>query len=522
MKLNAIKIGTRLAFGFGLTLAALVLTTVYAIQQQRSIGASMHTLSDGVRHKVGLVNELDRAIQDRAIAARNLLIVDDAKQAQGFTDNITKAKQQIDSALQSLALRLETGAAPQEQAALQKSKEIEARYWPVAQGIVALYTSGKRTEAAEMMRTQCIPLLAESRQAALAFIALEGDANDSLIAATEQSISTGTVLLASVCVLMALLAIGTAWAIQRSVTVPLARARLALQTMADGDLTTAIEVEGQDEIADMQRALCSMQESLRRIIDDVRAGSDSISTASEQIASGNQDLSSRTEQTAGSLQQAASSLEQLTGTVGQTADSARTANQLAASASTVAIRGGEVVAQVVLTMGEINTASKRIADIIGTIDGIAFQTNILALTAAVEAARAGEQGRGFAVVASEVRSLAQRSADAAREIKALIGTSVEKVGTGSRLVTDAGHTMGEIVASVQRVTDIIAEISAATTEQSTGLAQVNGAVAGLDQMTQQNAALVEESAAAAESLRDQSRQLTTLVGSFRTGAVLAS
>jgi methyl-accepting chemotaxis protein len=276
------------------------------------------------------------------------------------------------------------------------------------------------------------------------------------------------------------------------------------------------------------RELLSALGRVEAAVTQVRQSADSINTASAEIASGNLDLSARTEQTAGSLQQTASSMEQLTGTVRQTADSARTANQLAASASAVAQRGGSVVSQVVSTMDEINTSSKKIADIIGTIDGIAFQTNILALNAAVEAARAGEQGRGFAVVASEVRSLAQRSAEAAREIKGLIGTSVDKVESGSRLVAEAGQTMSEIVASVQRVTDIIAEISAAAAEQSTGIAQVNGAVAQLDTMTQQNAALVEESTAAAESLREQARQLTEALSAFRlqagatAGAALAN
>jgi methyl-accepting chemotaxis protein len=268
----------------------------------------------------------------------------------------------------------------------------------------------------------------------------------------------------------------------------------------------------------MQRSLLTMQDSLRRLVGEVQSGSESISTASTQIATGNLDLSNRTEQTAGSLQQAASSLEELTGTVGQTAESARTANQLANAASTAAQRGGSVVSQVVSTMDEINTSSKKIADIIGTIDGIAFQTNILALNAAVEAARAGEQGRGFAVVASEVRSLAQRSAQAAREIKGLIQASVEKVEAGTRLVQDAGHAMGDIVGGVQRVTDVIGEISAATSEQNSGLRLVNEAVAGLEQMTQQNAALVEESAAAAESLNDQVKRLGGLVGAFRLQA----
>jgi methyl-accepting chemotaxis protein len=250
-------------------------------------------------------------------------------------------------------------------------------------------------------------------------------------------------------------------------------------------------------------------------IAQVRSSAESISGAAAEIAMGNADLSQRTEQAASSLQQTSSSMEQLTSTVRQTADSARTANQLASSASTVAHRGGTVVSQVVSTMDDINTSSKKIADIIGTIDGIAFQTNILALNAAVEAARAGEQGRGFAVVASEVRSLAQRSAAAAREIKTLIGASVERVEAGSRLVADAGSTMTEIVASVQRVSDIIGEISAAAGEQSSGIGLVNGAVNDLDLMTQQNAALVEQSAAAAESLKEQALRLKGVVGTFR-------
>ncbi|NHK98059.1 chemotaxis protein [Rubrivivax benzoatilyticus] len=260
-----------------------------------------------------------------------------------------------------------------------------------------------------------------------------------------------------------------------------------------------------------------LQQALRHVektLAEVRASADSIRTASNEIATGNLDLSQRTEQTAGSLQQTASSMEQLTGNVRQSADAARQANQLAGSAADTAQRGGEVVAQVVSTMDQINTSSKKIADIIGVIDGIAFQTNILALNAAVEAARAGEQGRGFAVVAGEVRALAQRSASAAREIKTLIGDSVDKVEAGARLVGDAGSTMQEIVASVQRVSDIIGEISAATAEQSSGIAQVNGAVNQLDQMTQQNAALVEQSAAAAGSLREQGTRLAELVATF--------
>ncbi|MBP6765701.1 MAG: hypothetical protein KA141_11925 [Rubrivivax sp.] len=291
------------------------------------------------------------------------------------------------------------------------------------------------------------------------------------------------------------------------------------ERLAQGNLSQDIQLEDAGaDVMKMMNGLQHLQTSLRQALGSMRGGADGVSLAAQEIAQGNADLSTRTEQTATNLQQAASSMTQLTSTVNQTAESARTANQLASSASEVAARGGSVVAQVVSTMDEINTSSKKIADIIGTIDGIAFQTNILALNAAVEAARAGEQGRGFAVVASEVRSLAQRSAEAAREIKSLIGASVEKVDSGSRLVQDAGNTMTEIVASVQRVSDIIGEISAAAAEQSAGISQVNQAVAVLDQMTQQNAALVEESAAAAESLKDQSRQLAGAVASFQLGA----
>ncbi|WP_308296469.1 methyl-accepting chemotaxis protein [Rhizobacter sp. J219] len=304
-----------------------------------------------------------------------------------------------------------------------------------------------------------------------------------------------------------------------SICKPLDQAEALAKAIAQGDLTDHhVDTHGKDEAARLLQALSGMQRSLRDTIRQVRTSTDSINTASAEIASGNSDLSSRTEQAASNLQQTASSMEQLTGTVKQSADSARQANQFAASAAEVAQRGGSVVAQVVSTMDEINASSKKISDIIGVIDGIAFQTNILALNAAVEAARAGEQGRGFAVVASEVRSLAQRSAEAAREIKGLIGTSVDKVEAGSRLVADAGATMTEIVGSVQRVTDIIGEITAASSEQSDGIGQVNSAVAQLDQMTQQNAALVEQSAAAADSLQQQAGNLSKVVGTFRLEA----
>ncbi|MFG6485963.1 methyl-accepting chemotaxis protein [Roseateles sp. BYS78W] len=291
----------------------------------------------------------------------------------------------------------------------------------------------------------------------------------------------------------------------------------AAEALARFDLTHNIPSGGSDDVGRLLTALEGTQRSLQKIMGDMRSAADSIGTASAEIATGNLDLSQRTEQTASNLQNAASSMAELTGTVKQTADAAMTANQLASSAASVAQRGGEAVSQVVATMDQISQSSRKINDIIGTIDGIAFQTNILALNAAVEAARAGEQGRGFAVVAGEVRTLAQRSAEAAKEIKSLISASVERVDSGTEQVQAAGATMTEIVASVQRVTDIIGEISAAAREQSEGIASVNASVVQLDQMTQQNAALVEESAAAAESLREQSGRMTESISVFRLG-----
>jgi methyl-accepting chemotaxis protein len=306
-----------------------------------------------------------------------------------------------------------------------------------------------------------------------------------------------------------------AWRITRSITLPLHEAVDVAGRVANGQLDSRIEVRTGDETGQLMGALKDMNDNLVRIVGQVRQGTDTIATASTEIAQGNLDLSNRTEQQASSLEETASAMEELTSTVKQNADNARQANQLAVSASEVAVQGGAVVSQVVDTMGSINESSRKIVDIIGVIDGIAFQTNILALNAAVEAARAGEQGRGFAVVASEVRSLAQRSASAAKEIKSLIDDSVAKVDAGSKLVEQAGTTMGEVVASVRRVTDIVGEISSASQEQSDGIEQVNHAITLMDEATQQNAALVEQAAAAARAMQEQAATLTETVSVFR-------
>jgi methyl-accepting chemotaxis protein-1 (serine sensor receptor) len=324
-------------------------------------------------------------------------------------------------------------------------------------------------------------------------------------------------------VLFGLLAVAlSAFFLVRAIMRPLREMLGHFDAIAAGNLSGRVEVTSTNEMGTLMSGLGKMQNSLIETVREVRSGTDTIATASGQIAAGNQDLSARTEEQASSLEQTASSMEQLSATVKQNADNARQANQLAGSAFEVARQGGQVVAQVVDTMGAINASSKQIVDIIGVIDGIAFQTNILALNAAVEAARAGEQGRGFAVVATEVRSLAQRSAGAAKEIKTLIDGSVEQVGVGAKLVDQAGATMAELVTSVQRVADIMGEISAASTEQSAGIEQVHQAVAQMDQVTQQNAALVEEAAAASEAMQDQAGRLAQVVGVFQLGGAAAA
>jgi methyl-accepting chemotaxis protein len=377
----------------------------------------------------------------------------------------------------------------------------------------------KRKEAGEDVNAEVIAKVFPAAQAYLASVNTIVDYQrkqmDVTKAAADAAAHQGQLALAGGCLLALLAGTGIAFLLTRSVVTPVRKAQEAAEAIAAGDLSAAIGSTCADEVGQLMRAMGAMVESLRGIVGVVRASSDSIATGSSEIATGNADLSQRTEEQASNLQQTAASMEQLSATVKSNADTARTATQLAGSASAVAERGGVVVGQVVGTMEAITASSKKIVDIIGVIDGIAFQTNILALNAAVEAARAGEQGRGFAVVASEVRSLAQRSAAAAKEIKGLITDSVEKVEAGSTQVGEAGRTMADIVAQVKRVNDLIGEISAATTEQTLGIGQVSDAVTQLDQVTQQNSALVEESAAAAESLNHQAAKLVAAVSVFR-------
>jgi len=396
-----------------------------------------------------------------------------------------------------------------------KVPDLVAAFARAGEENLKLIQAGKKEDAFAFLVDKTIPARNELLAVLDDTVRFQQETLASDIFAVERSAQTTERLLQGLLAVAVLLLGLLGWNVGSVLQRRVAQARRAAEQVRDGNLGTGIDDAARDEFSPLLAALSEMRERLHQVVSDVRSNAESVATASAQIANGNQDLSGRTEQQANALQQTASTMEQLGSTVRSNADSASHANQLAQGASTVAAQGGQVVGQVVATMRGITDSSRKIGDIIGVIDGIAFQTNILALNAAVEAARAGEQGRGFAVVASEVRSLAQRSAEAAREIKTLIGRSVEQVEHGTVLVDQAGKTMEEIVGSIQRVSDIVAEISSASAEQSSGVQQVGEAVTRMDQATQQNAALVEESAAAAESLKSQAEQMVRAVAVFR-------
>jgi len=516
MLFHQLKIGTRLGLAFSIVLVlAIVLTVTGALRLQQVVGAT-EDMDIAIR-KARLADQwrassrLNRALIDTRLRATD---ADDLKAVSGRMKANSADIGALQKELESLV------GLPEGKALLAEIAERRKAYVAARDEVFALKDGGK-AEPAEVRRladSRMIPAVNAYDEAVGRLSARQTRMFDEAKARVAEVAASGRRLLALIGVLVVLLGGVLAWRLTRSITVPLRDAVALANAVADGDLSIRIDHVAKDETGELMAALNAMAGKLNALVTRVRSGADSIATAAVEVATGNLDLSSRTEQQAGSLEESASALEQLTGTVRNNADNARQGSELAAGASRVAARGGAVVEQVVATMGEIDESARRIVDIISVIDGIAFQTNILALNAAVEAARAGEQGRGFAVVAGEVRTLAQRSATAAREIKALIDTSAEKVGKGSRLVGEAGATMQEVVASVRRVTDIMGEISAASREQSIGIEQVNGAIAQMDQVTQQNAALVEEAAAATESMQEQAHSLADAVSVFRLDA----
>ncbi|MCC7598030.1 MCP four helix bundle domain-containing protein [Janthinobacterium sp. FW305-129] len=517
--LSHLRIGTRLAAGFALVLLLSVISTSYALYSASVNAEATRQMMEKPLAKERLVSDwyvlIYSAIARTSMIARST----DETLSSVFADTIADSTKQGGELLKQIETLL---VSDEEKAIFKASIAERVKYQDAKTLVMNARKSGNAAQAESTYRDSFAPAATKYQNNVKALLSQQRQAIDATAHAIEAANGRSFTLLLTLCALVVALGSVCAWLITRSITQPLKAAVKVAETVANGDLRTHFGTPASDEIGDLMRALHGMNEALRKVVSEVQTGTNAIATASGEIAAGNQDLSARTEQQASSLEETASSMEELTSTVKQNADNARQANQMAVAASGVAERGGSIVSQVVDTMGAIDTASTKIVDIIGVIDGIAFQTNILALNAAVEAARAGEQGRGFAVVATEVRSLAQRSAAAAREIKTLIGDSVEQVNNGTRLVQQAGSTMGEVVDSVRRVTDIMAEITAASAEQSMGIDQVNQAIAQMDQVTQQNAALVEEAAAAAESMQDQAARLAQVAAGFQLEHMVAA
>lgn len=519
MRLDTLKIGPRLLIAFGSTLVLMAIVAAIGLlaleESKRHIDEVVHVNA----RKVHLVNEMSQAVHVVSSALGGMLLASDTNAVDQEIKHLLEARGRYDRAWDELSKMPASEAGKVMRAKIDAAK-IDTR--AVNNQILELVKQRRAAEAVRLHLSVAAPKVAAWQTALQENVVLQEADNERAYQDVVADVSTARAQLLVATLMAIVVSLVGAWLITRSITLPLHKAVQSLERVAGGDLTETVSVSGRDELSRLFAALDTMLRQLRATVAQVRAGVDQVGTASSQIAAGNQDLSSRTEQQASSLQQTAASMEQLTSTVKQSADNANQANQLAASASEAAERGGQVVCKVVATMDDITAASRKIADIIGVIDGIAFQTNILALNAAVEAARAGEQGRGFAVVAGEVRNLAQRSAQAAREIKSLIGDSVQRIDAGGQLVGDAGRVMSEIVIQVQRVSHLIAEITSATQEQASGIGQINDAVTQMDQATQQNAALVEESAAAAQSLREQAAALSQSVAAFRLSPESAS
>ncbi|HET7834661.1 MAG TPA: methyl-accepting chemotaxis protein [Variovorax sp.] len=506
------KIGTRLGGGFAVILALVAAIAGIGVLRLQAVGDATHEMAKRSLAKERLAAGWLLGTSTNSVRTYALLNTDDPQVQDYLQKGMSKISVTITETQKQLEEMLDS---PEEIALVADIKKKRADYIELRSMLLKLRAGGQHDEAMRIARDKLVPTLDSYDASIRAILAHEQAQIDKSAEAIDSLYRSGRVNLVVLAAIALALGSVLAWLLTRSIVQPIDEALLIADTVASGDLSQEFETDRGGDFGRLLRGMGEMEDTLTDLVGRIKTATDSIVTASGQIAVGNQDLSSRTEQQASSLEETAASMEELTSTVKQNADNARQANQLAASASEVAVKGGEVVSQVVDTMASINASSKKIVDIIGVIDGIAFQTNILALNAAVEAARAGEQGRGFAVVASEVRSLAQRSAAAAKEIKGLIDDSVGKVGAGSALVAEAGHTMEEIVGSVKRVTDIMGEITAASQEQTSGIEQINQAITQMDQVTQQNAALVEEAAAAAASLQEQAGNLSQIVGTFK-------
>ena len=509
MRLNDIKVGSRLALSFGLVLLITVVIAGVGVWRLQDLAAVTQQLTSTDNERLRAAVQWRQGIDQNWIRTRAALLDASTSHLGQWQDEMTATSKGVDVSRKTVEGLIQTDEGRRQLADIDKAREA---YRKPRADLFKRKAAGE--DVGPLVDSQLKPLsdayIATLRTLEERQLMLYERTRDQATAEAAQ----GRLILITAAVLALLIGICAAFVLSRSITTPLQLAVRRAGQIAEGDLTQPIATQGRDEAA-LLGALHHMQASLTRVVADVRGNAESVATASGQIAQGNHDLSARTEAQASALEQTAASMEQLGATVRQNADNAAQANQLAMNASTVAVQGGAVVAEVVDTMRGINDASRKIADIIGVIDGIAFQTNILALNAAVEAARAGEQGRGFAVVAGEVRNLAGRSADAAKEIKQLITDSVQRVEQGSQLVDKAGSTMTEVVTAIRRVTDIMGEISAASREQASGVAQVGEAVTQMDQATQQNAALVEQMAAAAGSLSGQARDLVQGVAVFR-------
>ncbi|MBE3023915.1 methyl-accepting chemotaxis protein [Janthinobacterium sp. BJB1] len=511
--MSKLKISTRLACSFGLIIALLAIVAFVSVSRIRNINASTEKILNDRYVKVMLSNTIQSEINIQARLLSNAIIgANDADEVSSAIGKLEASRKKNVELLARLKTLVNT---PKGQELFQAVMNSRETYSKTRDANIKLLQEGKSETAGIFLLTQ----LRYPQEKFLTALAAMASFQEGLMAAEgKQALADGRmaiILTLSLSIAATFIAIALAILISRSISRPLAEAVKVAQRVASGDLSGSIDARGSDETGLLLQALKAMNDNLQGIVARVRHGTDAIAHGSREIASGNMDLSSRTEQQASSLEETASSMEELTSTVKQNGENARQANQMAQSASSVASKGGQVVAEVISTMDSINASSKKIVDIISVIDGIAFQTNILALNAAVEAARAGEQGRGFAVVATEVRNLAHRSAAAAKEIKILIDDSVQQVGLGSTLVHQAGSTMEEIVSSVRRVTDIMAEITSASNEQEAGIEQINQAITEMDAVTQQNAALVEEAAAASEALQGQAGSLAEAVSVFK-------